>query len=499
LCNGGAIRADLTSLSASALPKNPDVRLSSLLLVSATLCASSSWAQETDAVARAGAPSSSTSQGTGVISGHVTSADGQPLARADVFLETPDGTRRIVANAGGWFEFANLAPGQYHVSATQAGYLTRFYGQTLDQDRPARIRLKNGQVRSDVDLILPKSSVVTVQLTDELNAPVEGAQVHVRQVIWVNGQPQYAPGSSKQRTATTNDRGEIRVVDLPPGEYYVSATLTRVSSRGSRVSTPPTFYPGVSSFTDAQPVTLALSEELTVGLSVVRPAKAEPALRLGVIAVHVTDESGNPREGVEVRALAMTGEGETRTMNASRHKTFYTNDNGDARIYGLPGGQYVVVAQPQLSHVIGDDRNDRGLVFPPTYYPGSPAAGDAQAVSIAEWDEVNLDLRLAPVPAARISGRVVRPDGEPSQSTIVLRSNPAGPLYSERATTASLSIELVDGTFVFHPLQPGDYIIETDDRHLARREGRVTLPITVAQGDDINDLVLTVVPRRSSR
>ena len=475
------------------------MRLSSLLLVCATLCASSSWAQETDPVARAGAPSSSTSQGTGVISGHVTSADGQPLARADVFLETPDGTRRIVANAGGWFEFANLAPGQYHVSATQAGYLTRFYGQTLDQDRPARIRLKQGQVRSDVDLILPKSSVVTVQLTDELNAPVEGAQVHVRQVIWVNGQPQYAPGSSKQRTATTNDRGEIRVVDLPPGEYYVSATLTRVSSRGSRVSTPPTFYPGVSSFTDAQPVTLALSEELTVGLSVVRPAKAEPAPRLGVIAVHVTDESGNPREGVEVRALAVTGEGETRTMNPSRHKTFYTNDNGDVRIYGLPGGQYVVVAQPQLSHVIGDDRNDRGLVFPPTYYPGSPAAGDAQAVSIAEWDEVNLDLRLAPVPAARISGRVVRPDGEPSQSTIVLRSNPAGPLYSERATTASLSIELVDGTFVFQPLQPGDYIIETDDRHLARREGRATLPITVAQGDDINDLVLTVVPRRSSR
>ena len=204
---------------------------------------------------------------------------------------------------------------------------------------PARIRLKRGQVRSDVDLVLPKSSVVTVQLTDEFNAPVEGALVHVRQVIWVNGQPQYAPGSSKQSTATTNDRGEIRVVDLVPGEYYVSATLVSMSSKGTRVSTPPTFYPGVSSFTDAQPITLALSEELTVGLSLVRPLRAEPAPRLGVIAVHVTDESGNPREGVEVRALAVTGEGETRTMNPKRHKTFYTDDNGDARIYGLLGGQ----------------------------------------------------------------------------------------------------------------------------------------------------------------
>jgi hypothetical protein len=149
--------------------------------------------------------------------------------------------------------------------------------------------------------------------------------------------------------------------------------------------------------------------------------------------------------------------------------------------------------------VIGDDRNDPELVFPSTYYPGSSVAADAQAVSIAEWDEVNLDLRLAPVPAARIMGRVVRLDGEPSQSTIVLRSNPQGPLYSELAPNASLRMELVDGTFVFQPLQPGDYIIQTDDRHLARPEGRVTLPITVAQGDDINDLVLTVVPKRSSR
>ena len=76
---------------------------------------------------------------------------------------------------------------------------------------------------------------------------------------------------------------------------------------------------------------------------------------------------------------------------------------------------------------------------------------------------------------------------------------PGRPAVFELNVNASLHTELVDGTFVFQPLPPGDYIIETDDRHLARPEGRVTLPITVAQGDDLNDLVLTVVPKRSSR
>jgi hypothetical protein len=472
-----------------------DVRLSALIVVCMSCSAGVASAQITDPVS-----SSPPTQAAGVISGHVTSIDGQFLARADVSLEMPaGGTRRIVADGQGWFEFANLPPGDYRVSATEAGYLTRFFGQTLDETRAARIRLRRGQVRTDVDVMLPKSGVITVQVTDESNAPVEGAQVRVRQVIWVDGEPKYAPGSAKQNTATTNDRGEIRVVDLTPGEYYVSATLAGISSKGTRVSLPPTFYPGVPSFADAQPVALGLSEELTVGLSVVRPAKPEPMPRLGVIAVHVTDESGNPREGVEVRALAVTADGDARTITPIRNKTFYTDDTGNVRIYGLPGGQYVVVARPTVSQVISAERTDRELVFPPTYYPGSPVAADAQPVSIADWDEVNLDLPLVPVPAARIAGRVVRPDGEPSQSTIVLRSNPQGALYSERAPNAPVEMGLADGMFVFQPLQPGDYIIETDDRHLDRPEGRATLPISVVQGDDINDLLLTVVPRRSAR
>ena len=473
------------------------MRLSALILVGATLCASSSWAQDTDAV-----PSSSTSQGTGVISGHVTSADGQPLARADVSLSTPSGKRSVVADDQGWFEFTSLVPAAYEVSATGAGYLTRSYGQTLDADRPAQIRIRRGQTRSDIDVILPKSGVVTVQVTDESNAPVEGARVrliHASDIFWENGQPRTVSRSTKQRTETTNDRGEIRVADLKPGDYYVAAAPPGMTRN--------TFYPSVSRFADAQPVTLELSQEMTIGFSVVRSPKAEPARRMGVIAVHVTDESGNPREGVEVRALSVSGDGETRTMTrpegaltdspeSGRHKEFYTDDNGDARIYGLPDGQYIVVAQPPLSHVVGAARSDRELVFPAIYYPGSPQAADAQPVSIASWDEVNLDLRLAPVPAARISGRVVRLDGEPSRSTVVLRRNPDGPLYSGTLSTADVRIELVDGSFVFPAVHPGDYIIETDDGDLSEPEGHAFMSIRVIPGEDIDDVLLAIFSSR---
>ncbi len=465
------------------------------ILVFTTLGASLASAQSTGAVQWY-----STQRGPGVISGHVTAADGKSLARAEVSLQMPGGKRRIVADEQGWFEFRELAPAAYEVSATFAGYLTRSYGQTLEADRPVPIRIKSGQTRSDIDVILPKGGVVTVHVTDESNSPVEGAWVkliHVSDVFWENGKARTISRSTKQRTQTTNDRGEIRVADLKTGDYYVSAAPPGVSRN--------TFYPGVSRFADAERVTLELSQELTVGLSVVRPLGAEPAPRRGVITVHVTDESGNPREGVEVRALAVSGDGETRTMtrpataltdwpNSGRHKEFYTDDNGDARIYGLPNGQYVVVAQPLLSHIVGTGRSERELVFPAVYYPGTPQAANAHSISIAEWDEVNLDLQIAPVRAGRITGRVVLPNGEPSRSTIVLRWNPDGPLYSNALSTADVRIVPVDGTFVFPVVHPGDYIIETDDGDLSEPEGHASLSIRVNQGEDVNDLLLAMVP-----
>jgi protocatechuate 3,4-dioxygenase beta subunit len=469
------------------------VKVLVLIVVCATLYASVGSAQSTGSVQWY-----DSRRGTGVINGHVSTVDGAPASGADVLLSTHMGRRRILADKQGWFEFTGLIAGEYQVSATMAGYLTRAYGQTLEAGQPAPIRMTNGRVRSNIDIVLPRSGVVTVQVRDEFNAPVEGASVRVNHASqyyreggrWHN----WSGPSTKQRTATTNDQGEIRVVDLGPGDYYVEV--------GPPGTSRATFYPGVSRFDDAVPVTLAPGQELTVGVPVIRPGNVRPPSPRGVITVHVTDESGNPREGVEVRALAVIGDGDSRSMtraplvlshpDSNSYQEFYTDGNGDARIYGLQGGQYVVVAQPLLSHVVSAKRTDREMVLPPIYYPGSPVAADAQPVSIAPWSEVSLDLRLAPVPAARIAGRVVRADGEASQSTVVLRWNPDGPLYSESISTAGLRVRLVDGAFVFPTVHPGDYIVETDDGDLLEPEGYGSASVKVVQGQDIDDLVLTL-------
>ena len=160
-----------------------------------------------------------------------------------------------------------------------------------------------------------------------------------------------------------------------------------------------------------------------------------------------------------------------------------------------------VVAQPQLSRVIGEDRNDRELVFPPTYYPGSSVCRRcAGCVDCGMGrSEPGSSARTGAGRAYQWPSRSARWRAKPEHDRAPQEPGKARCIL-ELAPNASLHMDLVDGTFVFQPLQPGDYIIETDDRHLTRPEGRVTLPITVAQGDDINDLVLTVVHcKRSSR
>src|SRR5262245_37608889 len=104
--------ADLTRVPGPGASEKHDVRIFALTLVGATLYASHVSAQSTDAV-----ESYAARPGTAVISGHVTTVDGSPAAGAEVLLSTLDVKRRILADDQGWFEFVELPPAEYQVSA----------------------------------------------------------------------------------------------------------------------------------------------------------------------------------------------------------------------------------------------------------------------------------------------------------------------------------------------------------------------------------------------
>src|SRR5438309_4316952 len=65
----------------------------------------------------------------------------------------------------------------------------------------------------------------------------------------------------EERTATSNDLGEYRIFDVPPGKYYIKINPPRLRLNSGDVDKTfaPVYYPGVL------PVTGALLQELAAG------------------------------------------------------------------------------------------------------------------------------------------------------------------------------------------------------------------------------------------
>lgn len=180
------------------------------------------------------------------------------------------------------------------LSAGRGGYLTLTYGQRRSTDSASPIELADGQSREDVDFALPKGGVIDVTVVDESGEPQEGATVRAQQLRFSNGRPELVhteQADLRQRNLATDDRGRLRLYDLPPGDYYLIATLTRLGSAPieerdgigkKKLLYRPTFYPGTTSLNDAQPVALALGQEVRVRIPIV----TAPVARISGRVVH---------------------------------------------------------------------------------------------------------------------------------------------------------------------------------------------------------------------
>jgi len=147
----------------------------------------------------------------------------------------------------------------YTLHASVLGYVGRQYGQrhTLGDGIP--IELQTAEVRSRVDVTLIPGGAIVGRVTTETGQPLAYAEVEAlrpsRLRVWV-----------PVGRAESNERGEFRIVGLPPGHYYVAAIDP--ADEGSPDATgqlhwAQTFYPGTVSPAAAERVRLVSGATLT--------------------------------------------------------------------------------------------------------------------------------------------------------------------------------------------------------------------------------------------
>jgi hypothetical protein len=194
------------------------------------------------------------------IRGRVVRADsGEPLRRVQVRAIASE-SYSALTDADGRYELSNLPAGSYQLTASRGGFVEMQYGQKRAFRAGRAVALAEGATFEKIDFALMPGGVIAGRILDDAGEPVIGAFVNVSRLAYTDGRRQLRSSGGDR----SDDRGEFRIFDLPPADYYVYATLDSpndASNLGLRYAA--TYYPGTASHTEAQQVRLKAGEELS--------------------------------------------------------------------------------------------------------------------------------------------------------------------------------------------------------------------------------------------
>jgi hypothetical protein len=296
------------------------------------------------------------------------------------------------------------------------------------------------------------------------------------------------------RRVMADPEGRFFFGDLSPGQYEIRAV---------KGGYPQNYYGSGVPFSGAPPASIPLAEgerrgDVTIVL-----------WKYATLSGTVVDEAGEPVVGVDVRALRRSfGGGQLKfilintTISSAR-----TDDRGAFRIATIRPGDYVVaVASSQTTmplavfeetarqgrvrdevmsaipefQILGYSQNQQigdvvlmtrsGIAWPPapgdsgrlgvyptTFHPSTTSAADATVLSLGPGEERSgVTIQVRPVPAARVSGKLIGPNGPVALTAV--RLSPAGQI-ADVALDPVTGLSDQTGAFTLLGVPPGQYVL----------------------------------------
>ena len=292
------------------------------------------------------------------------------------------------------------------------------------------------------------------------STPIEGAQVMlvpIRRANPTGATPAFPPGMPPQRT--TDADGTFAFERIIPGEYRLNVTKAGFVSD----------MPMLGAAAARPPLQLAAGAVVNIG---------DIALsRGGVIAGRVLDPSGEPVANARVSALR-------RLPNASPEMGLMplgtpaqTNDLGEFRVFFLPTGDYAIAATQMTAAGTSMPKT----VLTTTFFPSTTNDADATMIAVSAPNTVNgIELRLASVPAFRVSGVVVDESGAPVANAMVMLL-PSGrrPMFGSPTGNVRTG---PNGGFVLGGVPPGTYRAQASPMITSANGGGATFSFNSGPG-----------------
>jgi hypothetical protein len=423
------------------------------------------------------------------IAGRIVDELGDAVAGATMsvgFLRTTGAEARLVGvsrpesktDDRGEYRVGGLAAGTYYVSvegssegsqvpgapsewARTISWGRTFYFASASLAGATAVVLTAGEERTGIDLVIAPSRLRGRILTAN-ERPARRASV------WI-----LPPTGGFPRTVVADLQGRYEFTEVPAGDYRLTASKPGYLALE---------YGQQSAFEQGKVLTIRNGETLEK-IDITLPGS-------GAITGRVVDANGDAVEGISVRVMQLVFAANRRrptiVTGAGRR---LTNDQGQYRLYGVPPGQYIVMAS-----LADQPAAQTSVVLPPgyapTYAPDTPNASAARRVTVGLSEQVDdINITLAQTATARVSGMVIDSLGKPVKARILVSpSYRSGAAAVEPAATASDA----DGRFEIHDVPSGEWVLQASmggDVTMGQEGEFVSRYVTV-NGTDATDVLL---------
>jgi len=395
---------------------------------------------------------------TRAISGRVLDDEtGAPIANARVTLSTTGPAPSVVLTDHEGRFALTASPTRVTIAANKSGY-SRHEATANATDQSVEIRLSRG-------------AAISGRIVDEFGDPVMGLRVLVEK-----------PSAASDRFAgeaatTTDDRGEYRLGGLQAGTFNLAVVTRGVPTREEiapnqfRINSEPgkTYYPGVKSSSEAEPLRLQPGDEqsgtdivvaggqsmaqMAMMMSPLPPRPAvDTAPKTGVIRGRVVSTDGRPLPHAQVRTMsrvvvaAPNGSGTAVQLQP----LFATTDNeGRFEFSELAAGSFQIGAT-KVGYSLPEELVSSGVLGLNGGVPVNLADGETRErvdVTLSKW--------------GAMTGHVFDELGDPMQGASVQLLQVRYQGGRRRLVAAGAAANPTDdlGRFRIYGVPPGQYIV----------------------------------------